>query len=98
MYLLLVIDRDELSEIAALFILAHELKSVVENILKVFQKHNELSTETKVIMSDKDFVEREAFSKCFADLSVLIWLYHTLRSFRREVTCEKMGITSAEIL
>ena len=81
-----------MSEIAALFILADELKSTVENIVKVFQKHNELWTVTKVIMSDKDFVEREAFSKCFANASLLICLHHTLRSFRREV------ITSAERL
>ena len=97
-YLLLVIDRDGLSEIAALFILAGELESTVESIVKVFQKHNELWTEAKVIMSDKDFVEREAFTKCFANASLLICLYHTLRSFRQEVTCEKMGIASAERL
>ena len=30
--------------------------------------------------------------------SLLICLYHTMRSFRREVTCEQMGITSAERL
>ena len=98
MYLQLVIDGDGLSEIASLHILADELKSTVENIVKVFQKHNELWTETKVIMSDKDFVEREAFSKCFANASLLICLYHTLRSFRREVTCENIVIISAERL
>ena len=98
MYLLLVIDGDGLSEIAVLFILADELKSTVENIVKVFQKHNEFWTETKVIMSDKDFVEREAFSKCFANASLLICLYHTLRSFRQEVTCENIVIISAERL
>ena len=97
-YLLLVIDGDGLSEIAALFVLADELKSTVENIVKVLRKHNELWTETKVIMSYKDFVVREAFSKCFANASLLICLYHTLRSFRREVTRKKMGITSAERL
>ena len=98
MHLLLVIDEDGLSETAALFILPDELKSTVENILKVYLKHNELWTETKVIMSDKDFVEKEAFSKCFVNASLLICLYYTLRSFRGEVTCEKMGITSAERL
>ena len=98
MYLLLVIDGDGLSEIAALFNLADQLKSTVENIVKVFQRHNEFWTETKVIMSDKDSVEWKAFSKCFGNASLLICLYHTLRSFRREVTCEKMGLTSAERL
>ena len=47
-------------------------------------------------MSDKDFTERDAFAKCFPGAFVNICLFHTLRSFRREVTCEKMGISSAE--
>ena len=94
MSLLFVIDGDGLSEIPALFILADELKSTVESIVKIFQKHNEFWTETEVIMSDKDFVEREAFSKCFANVSLLICLYHTLRMFRLELTCEKMGVKS----
>ena len=98
MSLLFVIDGDGLSEIPALFILADELKSTVESIVKIFQKHNEFWTETEVIMSDKDFVEREAFSKCFANASLLICLYHTLRSFRQEVTCENIVIISAERL
>ena len=94
---MLVIGGDGVSEIAALFILADKLKSTVKNIVKVFQNHNELWTKTKV-MPDKDFVEKEAFSKCFANVSLLICLCHALRSFRQEVTCEKMGITSAERL
>ena len=49
-------------------------------------------------MPDKDFVKREAFTKCFANASLLICLYHTLRSFRQEVTCENIVIISAERL
>lgn len=47
-------------------------------------------------MSDKDFMECQAFAKCFPNASLLICLYHTLRTFRREITVEKMGITSSE--
>ena len=47
-------------------------------------------------MSDKEFNEGDAFSNCFPSAKLLICFYHTLRSLRREVTCEKMGITSAE--
>ena len=47
-------------------------------------------------MSHKDFSERERFSSCFPDAKLLICLYHALRSFRREVTCEKIFISSAE--
>ena len=47
-------------------------------------------------MSDKDLNKRDAFSNCFPSAKLLICLYHTLSSLRREVTWEKMGITSAE--
>ena len=47
-------------------------------------------------MSDKNFNEREAFSKCFPMASLDICLYHALRYFRKEITCERMSITSAE--
>ena len=47
-------------------------------------------------MSDKDFAERGSFSSCFPDPKLLTCLYHALSSFRKEVTCEKMFISSAE--
>ena len=97
-YLLLAVDGNGLSEIVALFILTEETEETIQTVLNVFKAKNESWEKTKVIMSDKDFVEREAFKDCFTNTSLLICLYHTLRSFRREVTCEKMGITSAQRL
>ena len=97
-YLLLCVDGDGLSEIAGMFILAEETKDVIEAAVQLFQKFNPNWGETQVIMSDKDFTERDAFAKCFPSASLNICLFHTLRSFRREVTCEKMGISSAERL
>lgn len=47
-------------------------------------------------MSDKDFTERNTFVSCFPAAQLHICLYRTLRSFRREINCEKMGVTSAE--
>lgn len=95
-YLVLCIDGNGLSEIVAMFILAEETKAVIEAAVGVFRKLNPACNETKVVMSDKDFTEREAFTSCFPGASLNICLFHTLRSFRREITCEKMGITSAE--
>lgn len=43
-------------------------------------------------MSDKDFTERTVFLTEFPQASLLISLFHTLRSMRREVTCEKLGL------
>ena len=95
-YVLLCFDGDGLSEIVGMFILAEETKAVIEAAVRVFKKFNPAWNDTKVVMSDKDFTERDAFTNCFPGASLNICLYHTLRSFRREITCEKMGITSAE--
>ena len=45
-------------------------------------------------MADKDIGERDVLKRCFPNASVLICLFHTLRTIRREVTCDKMGISS----
>ena len=95
-YLLMCIDGDRLSEIVAMFIVAEETKDVIQASVDLFKKHNPSWDKTKVIMSDNDFTERDAFKACFPTASLSICLYHTLRSFRREITCEKMGISSAE--
>ena len=95
-YLLLVIDGNGLSEIIGLFLVEEESKEVISSIVNNFKEKNEAWSKTAVIMSDKDFTERESFSSCFPDAKLLICLYHALRSFRREVTCEKMSISSAE--
>ena len=43
-------------------------------------------------MSDKDFTERTVFLTEFPQASLLICLFHTLRSIRQEVICEKLGL------
>ena len=45
--------------------------------------------------ADKDMTEREVLlSAKFPNAQLLICLFHTLRSFRREISTEKLGITS----
>ena len=47
-------------------------------------------------MADKDIGECDVLKQSLPNASVLICLFHTLRSFRREITCEKMGITAGQ--
>ena len=47
-------------------------------------------------MADKDIGERQVLKESFPQAEVLICLFHALRSFRREITCEKFGITSGQ--
>ena len=49
-----------------------------------------------MVISDKDFTERTVFSTEFPQASLLICLFHTLQSIRREVTCEKLGLRPGE--
>ena len=49
-----------------------------------------------MIMTDKDFIESDALKAEFPDATILICLFHVLRTFRREITSDKLGITSAE--
>lgn len=81
-YLLLCVD-DGLSEIVCMFFV--NAKTFCPSWLNAC-----------VVMSDKDFTERDAFTKCFPQASLNICLYDTLRSFRREITCDKMSITAGE--
>ena len=85
-YLLLVINSNGLSEIEGLFIVAEDTKILIEELVTVLRKRNPNWSSTRVILSDKDFDEREALSKCFPMASLVICLYHALRSFRKKIT------------
>ena len=54
--------------------------------------------KTCVVISDKGFLERDVFHTEFPITSVLLCLLHVLTSFsfRREVTCDKLGLLSGE--
>ena len=96
LYVLMVVDGNGFSDTVGLLVVAEESEAVITSAMESFKRHNPAWIKTTVIMSDKDFTEPQAFTKCFPNASLLICLYHTLRTFRREITIEKMGITSGE--
>ena len=91
-YLFLVIDSNGQSEIIGVFITLLETAGSIQKMVSSFKLHNSDWNLTKVVMSDKDFTERTVFLIEFPQASLLICLFHTLRSMRREVTCEKLGL------
>ena len=95
-YILLAEDGNGQSEVFAAFLLLEETEAAVSSVMDIFKKHNPSWKSVRVLMSDKDFTEREVLSKSFPSAQLLICLYHTFRSFRREITMEKMGITSGQ--
>lgn len=84
------------TEIVAFFLSASEEAPIISEMVKLFKKHNPAWTQTKTIMTDKDMVERDTFKEEFPQAKTLLCLFHTLRTFRREITTEKMGISTGE--
>lgn len=65
-------------------------------MMDAFKKHNVNWDRIHVLMVDKDIEEQDVLKQCMSNSSVLICLFHALHSFRREITCEKMGVTSGQ--
>ncbi len=92
MYVFLAIDGNGQSEIVGIFITALETEVAITKMVQVFKCSNSCWSMTEVVVTDKDFNERTVFRKEFPKSSLLLCLFHTLRSFRREITCEKLQI------
>eukprot|EP00794_Sanderia_malayensis_P001790 gene1790-1995_t len=86
---------DEKNNFKCLFY-QEETDSTIQSAVDCFKNSNTHWDNTKVIRTDKDFNERDVLERSFPQASMQICLYHALRSFRREITMEKMGITSDE--
>lgn len=73
-----------------------ETEQSISCMVEAFKKHNSDWKSVRVIMSDKDMTERAVFAAAFPEARLLISLFHTFRTFRREVVTDKMGITSGQ--
>ena len=59
---------------------------------QVFKEHNTAWPRTEVVMTDKDMGEHRELAAAFPAATMQLCLFHTLRSFSRELTQEKMGV------
>ena len=96
LYVLVSIDGNGDSEIVCLWIVQSEDKSTLSNVLVEFKKHNEGSLLIQCVMTDKDITERDVIKEQLLQAALVICLFHTLRTMRREVSCEKLGISQSE--
>jgi zinc finger SWIM domain-containing protein 3 len=96
LYLLMVVDSNGESEIVGTFLAADDTHDTIAIMIQTFKTNNPAWINVKAIMSDKDFVERNVMREEFPQASLLICLFHVLRTFRREVTCERMGIRASQ--
>ena len=96
LYLLIVENGNGQSEIVGIWVVANESEETIQAMVDIFKDQNPKWTDVKTVMTDKDFVEREVFSNSFPDAKLRICLFHVLRTFRREITAEKMGVTKLQ--
>lgn len=78
----LVEDGNGQSEITAI---SEETEQSISCMVEAFKKHNSDWKSVRVIMSDKDMTERTVFAAAFPQAQLLICLFHTFQTFRREV-------------
>ena len=80
---MIVVDSNGQSEIVGAFLTAIETQEAITKMVPVFKSHNPNWSQTNVIISDKDFTERAVFQKVFPTASLIICIFHTLRSLKR---------------
>jgi len=95
LYILMVVDGNEESEVIALWLVSSEDEPTISFLMDVFKKYNDTST-TQCVMANKDMTERDVITEKLPNAYLLICLFCTLRSFRHEITTEKMGITAGQ--
>lgn len=95
-YLMTTVDGNGETEIIAAFIVTSEEEHMIRQMIQIFKTKNPKWTDIKVILTDKDMVERTVFSEEIPNSNLQICLFHVLRTFKREITTEKMGITGGE--
>ena len=65
-------------------------------MIRLFKEVNPAWQRVGVIITDKDFTERSVFSEEFSGSTLQLCLFHVLKSFRREITCDKFGLRPGE--
>lgn len=92
--LLALVDGNGESEAVAAFLVVQEEKETIHHMVKLFKEYSPRWTDIHIIMTDKDIGERAVFNEEMNQAVLHICLFHVLWTSRREITCDKMGITS----
>ena len=89
-YLTLCEDSMGNSEVVLVGMLTVEDEESLIWMFNTLCARNTRMNSARVILTDKDLTERKVLRKVFPYSRLLLCLFHTLRTFRREVMCEKM--------
>lgn len=65
-------------------------------VMETFKKRNSESAKTRIVMADKDINERDIIKELLPHAQILICLFHTLKTFKKELSMENMKINLAQ--
>ena len=85
-YLFLCEDSSGLSEVVGIAMLVTEDADGMQWMVDAFKKHNSRWEKIRVVIADKDIWELDVLNKYLPSAKVLICPFHTLCSFRREIS------------
>ncbi|KAL1429649.1 hypothetical protein MTO96_015917 [Rhipicephalus appendiculatus] len=95
-FLVIVEDGNGESEIVAVGLFSTEDGDTLKWFFEVFTAVNGKWDSIKVTMADKDIKERHVVREVLPKSSLQICEFHTLRTFRRELSLQKMDISKAQ--
>ena len=93
LYVMLCVDGNGASQLAMICLTVSETQEAITKMIQTFKKHNPAWQKVRFAMTDKDMVERSVIKSEMPQVELGLCLFHTLRSFKREVTTSKMGIS-----
>ena len=95
-FLMLCEDSNGQSEIIALSVIASEDTTSIQWMLDTFKNLTLNGLALEWLWQIKTLKNKIIIRNELPNASILICLFHTLRTFRREITCDKMGITAGQ--
>ena len=96
LYAILSVNGHGESHLSCAFFVVNKDKNTLADMLKRFKDRNPNWTGINTVITDEDMTERLVFKLNFPQVQLQICLYHTLCTFSREVTLEKLQIKSSE--
>ena len=94
LFVMMCVDGNGESEIIGFWIVTDESKETIQTMMQMFKKHNQKWESIQCIMTDKDMNERNTMIHELPNASLQICLFHVLKTFKREVTFEKLKISA----
>lgn len=89
-------DSNGEAQVVALLLCAEEDEETVRAVFQRLWVHCDQTDKTQTIVTDRDCIVRKVLGELFPSAEQIICPFYVLQSFKRDVTMDKMGISSQQ--